>query len=258
MSKKAIISLFTLLLVLMCVSCEVRRPKGIIAPEVLEAILYDYHLAQIMANDATGLQYKKKLYAEYVFKKHGCTQAEFDSSMVWYARNPKHMYDVYASLCNRIDAELAMMEQEELVAASLTAIPMEGDTVDLWNGIRIELLSATPYKNKLYFECDADSTFVTGDSIVLSMNSRFIACDSTVTQQAYMAMLLEYEDSASVSNGYNVVDGAHTLTFNRDSERAIKSIRAFVYYTDDDSLCSSRLLLGNIKLLRIHPPKKEK
>lgn len=258
MNRKAIISLFSIILVLICVSCEVKRPKNVIAPNVLEDILYDYHLAQIMANDASGLQFKKKLYTEYVFKKHGYTQAEFDSSMVWYARNPKHMFDVYSSLHRRIEAEIAIMEREELAMASLAAIPMVGDTVDLWNGARVELLSATPYKNKIYLECDADSTFVIGDSIIFSMNSRFISCDSTVRQSAYLAMLLEYEDSTSVSNGYNIPNGAQMITFARDFERAIKNIRAFVYYMDNDSLCNSRLLLGDIKLLRIHPSKKEK
>lgn len=32
--------------------------------------------------------YKRVLYIESVYRKHGITQADFDTSMVWYARHP--------------------------------------------------------------------------------------------------------------------------------------------------------------------------
>ena len=242
---------------LIIVGCEVKRPKDVIAPEILEDILYDYHLAQIMANDASGLQYKKKLYTEYVFRKHGYTQQEFDSSMVWYARNPKHMFDLYSSLQERIDAEVAALDNEDAAIVALPDRYLNADSVNLWRGLRVELLSSTPYKNKFYFDYEADTTFVSGDSVILSMNSRFIPRDTAVIQTAYMAMILDYDNSTSVSSGHNMKDGEHIITFARDVERKIKNIRAFVYYIDDDTAALSRLLLGDIKLMRIHPKKAE-
>ena len=46
--------------------------------------------------------YKRVLYIESVFKKHGITQAEFDSSMVWFTRNPEVLTKIYEKVNARL------------------------------------------------------------------------------------------------------------------------------------------------------------
>ena len=82
---------------LLLFSCEVKMPEDIIPPTKMEALLYDYHLVQSMSSEYASDDYKEKLYFAYVFDKHNVTQEEFEHSMQWYNRYPKHMKKIYAN-----------------------------------------------------------------------------------------------------------------------------------------------------------------
>lgn len=246
--------LFALLL-LMLVGCEIKRPEDVIPPDKLEALLYDYHLAQVMGTDLSGSSYKRKLYSEYVFEKHGYTEAQFDSSMLWYTRKPRYLYDVYASLHERLSNEIEAMDDATEKDRKNDLLALDGDTVNLWQGAKTEFLSATTMKNRLLFTCAVDTIFLPGDSVAMSMNVEFITNgNENVKQSAHLAMLLEYNDSSFVSRGFSFSNsGHHAIGFERDFERTIKEIRAFLYYTDNDTLYRSRMLVGDIEVMRIHP-----
>lgn len=76
---------FLLLLVLMF-SCKPQVPDEYIQPDEFEDILYDFHLADGMANsnsESADVPYDVTLYRQAVLRKYGITQAEFDSSLVY-------------------------------------------------------------------------------------------------------------------------------------------------------------------------------
>ena len=79
-------SLFCILLAMIVMLSCVKEIKHL-TPGTMEDILYDYHLAQNMTDyDDADRDYHKHLYYAAVLKKHGVTQADFDSSMVYYLR----------------------------------------------------------------------------------------------------------------------------------------------------------------------------
>ena len=64
----------------MLASCKVERPETVFSNERMEAVLLDYHLARAMGEELSyDDRYKRELYLEAVFKKHGITEGEFDS-----------------------------------------------------------------------------------------------------------------------------------------------------------------------------------
>lgn len=254
---RATLARILLLSSLLFVACEVKHPEDILPPERMEALLYDYHLIQAMSGDA-DVDYKRKLYADYFFEKHGITKAYFDSSMVWYTRNPKHLYSIYESLEKRLADEVAMLSDEKDAVGTLIAddiAGMSGDTVDLWHGMRVDLLSATPLKNRIVFSLDADSTYRAGDSIAFAADILFIAPKHrVVAQDAYMALVAEYADSSFASTGRALsAAGRHIMELPRNYDSDIKAVRGYIYYTDNDSLCEARMLVGGLSLRRIHP-----
>lgn len=261
MCRRIIIKFLMPLALFVLMGCEVKIPEEVIQPAQMEPLLYDYHLAQAMSRDIVGADYKKKLYSKYVLKKHGYTIEQFDSSMVWYSRNPKHLYDIYTSLQKRLDAEVLDMDNttSNVAERELRKIDMQSDTLNLWFGRKTELLSATAFKNRLLYTCEADTTFELGDSIAMSFNVKFAnGGNASVSQLAHTAMVVEYDDSTSVACGYSFADsGNQILTVNRNFNSKIKDIRSYIYYTDDDSLFDARMLVSDIKLLRIHPLKGE-
>lgn len=162
------LSIILFLLLLFLGSCTAgKRPSGVLSPQRMEEVLYDYHLAQAVSTDLRGGdRYQKELYLNYVFDKHGTTEAQFDSSMVWYARNPKALSAIYEHLLVRTDAELDRVSALKAVAERRVAKPVEGDSADLWYELPHLLFSSFPPERNRTFSIPADSNFQVRDSLV--------------------------------------------------------------------------------------------
>lgn len=250
---------FTICLFLVLfVSCQVKTPEDIIQPNKMEALLYDYHIVQAMGNEIDNTQeYHVKLYHDYVFKKHGVTKSYFDSSMVWYTRHPSHLTQIYANLQERLDNEVAIMQDERVVELETAQISKDvtKDTLDLWNGKSVTELRASPNNNRFSFFFESDSAFVEGDSIVLNINARFFSTKKSV-QNIYAAVLVAYNDKTTESVAMNInSSGVYSLQLPRNYERKIKRVSGFVFYDDDNNApAKSGVALSGLSLLRIHPP----
>jgi len=74
------------------------RPSHILSKKKMAAVLYDLHRTDGIVL-LKGVTYNKdeelKKYYEATLLKHGVTQAQFDSSLVWYTDNPKRFNKIY-------------------------------------------------------------------------------------------------------------------------------------------------------------------
>ena len=131
MKLNQIISLFSIVLLLS--ACKVNRPDDVLPPKTMEAVLYDYHLAQAILMDAESAEkYKRDFYLEWVYQKNGVTKEEFDNSLVWYTRYPEEFAEIYEKLSERVtkDRNQAAMLLERIEKSSFSV--ESGDSVDLW------------------------------------------------------------------------------------------------------------------------------
>ena len=95
------------------------RPRGILHSWEMRAVLVDLHKAdavlQLNNIPAQNIEVRRIYYAQ-VLDKHGITQAEFDSSLVWYTAHPQLFDKIYpkvlAELQEEEDAFLAQHEEE--------------------------------------------------------------------------------------------------------------------------------------------------
>ena len=250
-------------LVLALFSCEVKIPDDVIAPDKMEKLLYDYHLVQSMSSEYASDEYKEKLYFEYVFAKHNVKEAEFDSSLVWYNRYPKHMYKIYQNLEQRLEVEVEMMSNAKGTldeGVSLDVAYLASDTAELWTSTPAKMLLSTPLQSTLTFGFEmSDTLFVAGDSLSFSFDASFVSGGvKGVRQAAFAAITVNYDDG-KVENCAARVDktGHVVLAFNRYFDSRPVSMNGFVYYFDNDATASARLVLTAISVTRIHPPKEE-
>ncbi len=257
--KCSFVKTLYLLITLFVVGCKVETPEGVLPPEKMENVIYDYHLVQAITTEYMPLNYEKKMHINYVFEKHGITKEQFDSSLVWYTRYPRRMHRIYASLEKRTMEELKVLNNIDDEAVELLASneKMLADTVDLWGGSRVKLLSSSPLNNRVVFHYDADTTYVVGDSILFSFSSKHLRAKAdSLRHTAHAALVVEYDDASYASRGVSLkADSAYSLTLERNFNAGIKSMYGFVYYSDNDTLCASKLLLGEISVKRIHPAK---
>lgn len=167
--------LFVAVVVALLASCKVEHPSDVLSPKKMEAVLYDYHLAQVMCNDLNGQErYKRDLYMNYVYEKHHVTRAQVDSSLVWYARNPKELSVIYEHLNARAEAELARLSEKKAEVKRRAPLPVEGDSADIWYERRLVLLSTSSIDNLFLFTIPSDSNFHVRDKFEWTFDVMFI------------------------------------------------------------------------------------
>lgn len=118
--------------IIITAGCTV-RPSEILSAGDMRKILSDLHKAESIAN-AANFTYQEKDKEEFcyqfVLEKHQITQAEFDSSLVWYTNNPSMFERIYERVFTDLQEEeqllLAQIAQEELDARP----PLKLDFID--------------------------------------------------------------------------------------------------------------------------------
>lgn len=96
------------------------RPRGVLSTREMRNVLYDLHRAD-GAIQVAGYNYSHDTelaaYYKSVLDKHGITQAQFDTSLVWYTDNPQIFNKIYPAVIERLESDLA---QQEAIRQELT------------------------------------------------------------------------------------------------------------------------------------------
>lgn len=216
----------------------------------MEELLYDYHLALTMGDDLSYHErYKCESYRNYVFDKHGVTEAEFDSSMVWYTRNAKMLTDIYKNLQKRYEMAEEQMRSELNRRSGQISVSLSGDSVDVWSDRNLYWLTSSPLTNRLTFDLKADTTFHKNDILVLEADYTFLSYVRN-SAKAVVAMNITFKND-STSGISKVIEkpGREQLVLKPDSAFEYKSVNGFVYFSNPDSSEVS-VLINNINLVR--------
>lgn len=229
-------------------SCGKDIPSKIIQPEEMEKVLYDYHLWMGMSNDMRNTE--REAHKNYIFRKHGITEAEFDSSMVWYTRESKELMSIYENLNKRFNREHSQIERLlESRNETNTRMSLSGDSVDIWRKGDIQWLAQTPLHKQLTFEIISDTTFHERDAFLWDMRYEFLS-----PGKAIMGMSVIYDNDSVIGVTKEVTEsGPQDIYIHTDSAFKIKALNGFVYVPNDSTL-NPNILLHKIKLHRYHMP----
>ena len=233
-------------------ACGKKIPDDIIQPDAMQDLLYDYHLASTMSSSLPYTEsYQKDAYFDYVFQKHHVTEAEFDSSMVWYTRHAEELATIYRSLQERLEREEKQMKEQVAKRDNQIDVSMSGDTVDVWQDRTLYWLSASSLTNKVVFDLKTDTTFKPQDAMELQADFHFIPSKAT-SGKAVMALNF-YFDNDSVQGLTRIVTrpGKQRLYLRPDSAFTIQSVSGFIYYSNNEHPDAS-LLVDDIRLTRYH------
>lgn len=254
MSGKAKIQWYSILLLAFgLTSCQVKRPKEVLSDAKMENVLYDYHIAKAMGEEVPYSEnYKRVLYVESVFKKHGITQADFDTSMVWFTRNPEALTKVYEKVNARLKAERELIEGLIAKRDRKAQKSQPGDSVDVWMESPLYRLTGMPLNNKLLFTLPSDSNFYDRDTLRWSVRFRFHKNPSDSLYAPLMAMQVLYEKNDTTVSEVRPVrePGVETISLYADTLGKIKEVRGFIYYPMQES--HRPLLADRISLMRYH------
>ncbi len=181
-------------------SCSEEK-SDIIPPDEMEEILFDYHLTQGLIDVQPPEDYThNQRYLDAVFSNHGVTEAQFDSSMIYYTREALKLRDIYANISRRykeMEDALKMQAGNENAFIGLTA---SGDTANVWSAGSTIVLRPMPLQNKLIFTIKNDSTlFLRRDKLRLMANAAFYR-EISDDRNCYveLGITLEYRNGKTV------------------------------------------------------------
>lgn len=223
--------LFSLLILLS--ACKPSRPSGILSEKKMSNILVDYHLALAMADLQVGdLQENRYILTQAALKKHHVTEAEFDSSLVYWCKHSEKM----VGICENVTKRLTYMAESQGVERKEKKNPYsflttEGDTANIWSYRNSVVLIPNVIDNIYSFTIDADSTYLKGDYFMWTFKTHFLTSDNS--QEAYALLSVQYENDS-------IVGVSQRITSNRQLElrlqcaskykdTAIRSINGSIY-----------------------------
>ena len=212
-------------LLLVLASCS-NRPKGVLNQEDMANILTDMHKLDgalvergiMFSNDSTKMK-----YYNFVFAKYSISKANFDSSLVWYTKNPQEFNNIY----NKVLLNLSLQEKEVKSGKYhfIDSVELAKVKSELWRRRNKYELTKDSTRTKLDFEV-VDPSLLYGDVYILRFLLR-IAPEDSCTKQ-HIVLRLNYRngkvDSAFAVAHHDSLLRRYTIKLPATRKLKIKSI----------------------------------
>ena len=238
-------------------ACKPSIPRDVIQPDDMEEILYDYHLADAAADlhsDSSRI-YNIRLYQLAVLKKHGVTEAQFDSSMVYYTRHTERLYAIYERLAKRMGGDRELDRESD----DLNRYSMEkGEAANVWTGEKCYVFMPKAPFNRYSFALSVDSAYHKGDRMIMEFDAQFLYQDGMRDGIAILAVKLN--NDSVISRVMHMSSNIHySLEVFDDKFLGIKDVRGMIYLNRDRNATATTLkvmVIKNIRLMRLHEEEK--
>lgn len=233
-------------------SCGEGKHSDVISPKELESILYDYHLAQVMISDLPSSErYKKELYFDYIYEKHGVTKEQIDSSLVYYARYPEDLSDIYTRLSSRIERNIEHIENERQQVVVRAAKAVEGDSANLWYDTPLVQLYPSELTNHFSFIIPNDTNFKANDRLAWNGEVQFLHAEAdSLNRYLQLAFTAEFANDSLLSvDTVLYTTGSFHLQIADTAGMQLNKLYGNVYYKNNDTVTSG-VLLHQIELMR--------
>ncbi len=240
------------LLMLSLVSCEIKRPRGVLSDSEMENVLYDYHIAKSMADQLPYTEnYKRTLYIDAALKKHGLTQADFNTSMEWFSGNPDVLSQIYENLCTRLKTQKGKLDHMLALRNNAPKESLPGDSVNIWAWQKIYRLTGSPFNNKVSFVFPADANFQVRDIFHWNVRFRFPKGNPDPAHAPVMVMQIVLQNDSLINDSRRIYNaGGQKITLRSDSIHSVKEVKGFIYYPAGS--LDKIILVDRISLMRHH------
>lgn len=188
---------------LLVLACTPGIPSYVLSEEELEDFLVDYQLALALAEEQKGdVQENRYIFTQTVLMKYGLTEADLDTSLLYWCRHSEKMVEICERVTDRISymAETQGVERQEKNPYSF--LTNEGDTANVWNLREGVVLLPNIVDNIYSFSIDADSTYRPGDTFMWAFKSQFLSSDND--NEAYALFSIQYENDSIVGTSQRI------------------------------------------------------
>ncbi len=203
-------------------------PDYVIGEKDMVDLLVDVHKAEAVIESNYGdynSKADKKKLREAVFLKHGITQEQFDTNLVWYGHHIEDYMKIYEQVVERLKAENE--EAKKLLAEENSqTMSQPGDSVDVWKQRRAHVFDTRQADNLLTFNIAPDENFRARDYFELRFKVLLLP-KLAVKPQVYLAARHTNHDVV-----YNQLDidkeGWYSLPLQTDSATALSRLYGYM------------------------------
>lgn len=184
-------------------ACE-QRPKNVLNERTMTAVLVDMHLLEGTL-DTKGIgssQFDlKSKYFNSILEKYNINQADFDSSVVWYTKNPKTYADIYIN----VNKQLIKLQNEIKKGKyhSVDSTDIKKFKLNIWNKPISYHFTKDSTRTQLNFEI-VNAGLMYGDVYILKFKE-FISRQDSCTDR-FVVLRINYYNGAT--------DSVFTKTYN--------------------------------------------
>jgi len=241
--------------ILSCIlACGVERPDDILTDKQMEALLYDYHAAKALGDlEPSSQKYKATIYYMSVFEKHHTTEAQFDSTLAWYSKNPDTFNKIYQKVIKRMQDEKGALERSIAISGRGSNVTLSGDSVNIWMGVPMFSLSGEPYDNRVTFYYENDINFEERDTLRLNARIRYFNLNKRMNsnEAAIVSMSIRYRNDSVISRLQKVLaDDEISLTLHSENYGRIREVYGFFYFPKQRE--NRMMLADHVSLIRMH------
>ena len=257
-------SLLVIVSCLLLIDCKPSVPRDLIQPDEMADILYDYHLADAIAmeQESDNRGYDSRLYRLAALKKHGVTEAEFDSSMVYYTRHADRLHSNYQKVAERKEKDATALGAT--VSDLNRKAGIEGEALNIWPGERSLALMPLPLYDHMQYRVEADTTFHKGERFTLGFDTHFLFQDGS--RNGIAQLVVRFKNDSIASRIMHVSSNGHyDLEILDKGKRGVDTIEA-LFYIGSNQISSEAgstttlklMVVDNIKLLKVKMEEQKK
>jgi len=244
-----------LALALSLLSCD-KTPHGVLSVDDMADLIVDLQIADAYIESHIGdypNDSSKMVLKQSIFKKHGITLQDYDSSLVWYAHNMEDYtkaYDKALTTLNKRHEKIKNdgnnMSGDEPVGVqgmpTHAATPggaqgkprhlnkmgsnnVQGDTTDMWQGKRRYMLTQGAQRGFITFDLPPDAGKQRGDRYQLTYKL------TRGGNEFKVSLNIDYADggTSQISRGTNS-DGWVNIDVQSDSARQVRRVYGYLSY----------------------------
>lgn len=233
------------------------RPAGVLSAGKMRRVLYDYHLAQSMAETAKGGERDTcRRYVEAALAKHHTTQAQLDSSLRWYNNHPDQLADIYSHVRDRFSVQSEQLKLQTAGSSMNTFIASGGDTTDIWSSRRCFILRQGDLLNIESFSLLTDTTFHIDDKFLLRATATFLSAADAKQRDSQPRLSIALALHDTCGNTYSKTRHIATSTTvelpaSSAAHQPLAQLSGFFFLqttSSERALC----VIDHIQLIRMH------
>lgn len=247
MRKLTTYILSMLLCMLVGASC-IDRPEYVLDEDQMVDLLVDVHKAEglMETQESHGIErdYQKQIMAA-VLVEHGVSRAQYDSSLMWYARHLKLLVRVYSHVDERLSEEF---DQWSALATDIKdfATSDAGDSVQIWSMRDYLVLDAKRMLEHRFWTLEPDSNYMKGDTLRWTFDVNHLIKGQQLL--ASISFLPSGQNNTLIQE-----NGVHEITAVPDSmQEFTKAYLSVVLIVPDSVKQQSPVFLNHISLIRYH------